>query len=160
LVSLVIALRTRRLYRSETTVLYKGGLQAQPGEGENAAHAARLGPKLKDLLYARPRLEQVIVEHGLFPEKTRRSMLDGIEEMLAAVGFRARASDSYVISFTYEDPVVARDVAAHLARLMIDAYNRQNLDTATLTRDFLRRKQAEAEAGVDGASHKLAQFLA
>src|SRR5262249_1181027 len=37
---------------------------------------------------------------------------------------------------------------------------RQNLDTATLTRDFLRRKQAEAEASVDAASRALAQFLA
>jgi Mrp family chromosome partitioning ATPase len=160
--ALAVALSTSRVFRSETTVLYRDAIQTQqPGEGESpAARAARLGPKLKDLLYARPKLEQVIREHDLFPEKARRSMLDAIEEMQAAVGFRARAGDSYVISFAYDDPAVARDVAARLAALMIEDYNQQNLDTATLTRDFLRRKQAEADRGVDDASHKLAQFLA
>jgi Mrp family chromosome partitioning ATPase len=43
---------------------------------------------------------------------------------------------------------------------MIEEYNRQNLDTATLARDFLRRKQTEADTGVDDASRKLAEFLA
>jgi Mrp family chromosome partitioning ATPase len=160
-VALGAALATRRVYRSETTVLYRDGIQTGPVEGESAAaRAARLGPKLKDLLYARPRLEEVIVAHGLFPEKTRRSMLDGLEEMAAAVGFRARASDSYVISFTYDDPVIAHDVTAELAAKMIESYDAQNLDSATLTRDFLGRKQAEADAGVDEASRRLAQFLA
>lgn len=159
--ALLLALRSKRAYRSETTVLYRDGIQTQPSEGESvAARAARLGPRLKDLLYARPKLEQVIRDHHLFPEKTSRSMLDAVEEMQSAVGFRARASDSYVISFTYEDPVVARDVAARLAALMIEEYNRRNLDTATLTRDFLRHKQREAEAGVEASSRALAQFLA
>jgi Mrp family chromosome partitioning ATPase len=160
--ALVVALRSRRAYRSETTVLYRNGIQTGAGEGGEsaAARAARLGPKLKDLLYARPKLEQVIREHDLFPEKTRRSMLDGIEEMATVTGFRARASDSYVISFTYDDPAVARDVTSRLAELMIEEYNRENLDSATLTRDFLRRKQAEADTDVEDASHRLAQFLA
>jgi Mrp family chromosome partitioning ATPase len=157
--ALALALHTKRSFRSETTVLYREGMQTREGEGA-AARAARLGPKLKDLLYARPELEQVVREHDLFPEKARRSMLDAIEEMQTATGFHARASDSYVISFSYEDPTVARDVAARLAELMIEEYNRQNLDTATLTRDFLRRKQAEADKGVDEASHALAEFLA
>src|SRR5438105_8089720 len=59
--ALVAALRSKRAFRSETTVLYRDGIQTQPSEGEGAAaRAARLGPKLKDLLYARPKLEQVI----------------------------------------------------------------------------------------------------
>jgi Mrp family chromosome partitioning ATPase len=160
-ISLVLALRAKRDFRSETTVLYRDGLQAQQGEAEpQAQRAARMGPKLRDLLYARPTLEQVIREHDLFPEKTRRSMIDGIEEMTTAVGFRARAGDSYVISFTYDDPAVARHVAARLAELMITEYNRHNLDTATLTRDFLRRKLEEASGRVDDESRKLSEFLA
>ncbi len=160
-IALAVALHTKRVFRSETTVLFREGLPTREGEGESAAaRVARLGPKLKDLLYARPKLEEVVRQYDLFPEKTRRSMLDGIEEMQSAVGFRARASDSFVVSFAYDDPVVARDVAARLAALMIDEYDRQNLDTATLARDFLRRKQAEAETGVDEASRSLAEFLA
>ena len=105
-VSLGLALRSKRAWRSETTVLYRDGLPAQPGDAESpAARAARLGPKLKDLLYARPALEQVIREHGLFPEKARRSMVEAVEEMQTAVGFHAHAEGSFAVSFTYDDPV-------------------------------------------------------
>ncbi|MFT3773178.1 MAG: hypothetical protein QM820_47975 [Minicystis sp.] len=160
-VSLALALTSKRIYRSETTVLYRDGMQPAMTEAESATQrAARLGPKLKDLLYARPNLEQVIKEFDLFPEKTKKSMLDGIEEMLLATGFRARASDSYVISFSYEDPTVAQKVASRLAERMIDEYNRQNLDTATLTRNFLRRKLEEATVRAEDASRALAMFLA
>src|SRR6185437_765886 len=123
-IALAVALHTKRVFRSETTVLYREGLPTREGEGESAAaRVARLGPKLKDLLYARPKLEEVIRQYDLFPEKTRRSMLDGIEEMQTAIGFRARASDSFVVSFSYDDPAVAQDVAARLAKMMIDEYN-------------------------------------
>lgn len=160
-VSLVVALRSKRIYRSETTVLYRDGIASATNDGESATQrSARLGPKLKDLLYARPNLEQVIREGDLFPEKTSRSMLDGIEEMATAVGFRARASDSYVISFSYEDPTVAQRVAARLAERMIETYDRQNLDAATLTRNFLRKKLEEATAAADDRSRALATFLA
>jgi Mrp family chromosome partitioning ATPase len=159
--ALGVALCTKRIYRSETTVLYRDGMAPGAPEGESpAARAARLGPKLKDLIYARPNLEQIIRDHGLFPEKTRKSMLDAVEEMTTAVGFHARAGDSFVISFSYEDPAVAERIAALLAARMIDEHNRQNLDTATLTRDFLRRKLAEASADVDTRSRALATFLA
>jgi Mrp family chromosome partitioning ATPase len=160
-VSVGVALRSKRAWRSETTVLYRDALPAQAGDAESpAARAARLGPKLKDLLYARPKLEAVISEYDLFPEKTRRSMIEAVEEMQTAVGFHAHAEGSFAISFTYEDPAIARDVTARLADLMIKEYNQQNLDTATLTRDFLRRKLEEATAQVDEASHALALFLA
>jgi Mrp family chromosome partitioning ATPase len=160
-VALLVALQTKRIYRSETTVLYRDGMAPAAAETESPAQrAARLGPKLKDLLYARPNLEEVIRQRDLFPEKTSRSMLDGIEEMALAIGFRARASDSYVVSFSYEDPAVAQAVAAQLAERMIDEYNRQNLDTATLTRNFLRRKLDEATSRADDASRALATFLA
>lgn len=161
LVSLVVALRTSRAYRSETTVLYRDGVRPTMTDTESpAARAARLGPKLKDLVYARPRLERVIREYGLFPDKTSRSMLDAIEEMQTRVGFHARAGDSYVISFIYDNPATAQKIVARLAQLMIDEYDRQNLDTATTTRDFLVRKVQEANTGVDDANRALATFLA
>jgi Mrp family chromosome partitioning ATPase len=157
----VVAMGSKRAWRSETTVLYRNAIQTRAGEADaSAARAARLGPKLKDLLYARPKLEQVIREHNLFPEKQKKSMLEAVEEMGTAVGFRVRGGDSFAISFTYEDPVVAQEVTARLTDLMIQEYNRQNIDTATLTRDFLQRELEEASARVDESSRALATFLA
>ncbi|HVY45650.1 MAG TPA: hypothetical protein VHB21_07210, partial [Minicystis sp.] len=159
-VSVVLALQSRRAWRSETTVLYQDAIRTSK-DGESAStRAARLGPKLKDLLYARPRLEQVIKAFDLFPEKTAKSMVEAEEEMQTAIGFRARASDTFVVSFTYRDPVVAQKVAALLAENMIDDYNGENLKGATLTRDFLRNKRDEASQRVDEASRALASFLA
>ena len=97
LLALYVALQSKRAWRSETTVLYRNAIQTSRNDSDNqAARAARLGPKLKDLVYARPRLEQVIREYDLFPEKVRKSMLEAVEEMQTVVSFRARSSDSFV----------------------------------------------------------------
>lgn len=157
--ALFVALQSKRDFRSETTVVYHDAIQTKDGE-PTTQRLMRLGPKLKDLLYARPRMEQVIREYDLFPNKVKKSMLDAIEEMQQAVSFRARSSDSFVISFTYDDPDIAQQVTARLAGLMIDEYNRQNLDTANQTRDFLQRELGEANTKVDDASRALATFLA
>ncbi len=160
LLALYIALQSKRAWRSETTVLYRNAIQTSRNDSDNqAARAARLGPKLKDLVYARPRLEQVIREHDLFPEKVSKSMLEAVEEMQTVVSFRARSTDSFVISFTYEDPDIAQKVTARLTDLMIQEYNRQNIDTATLTRDFLQRELDATNTKVDDASRALATFL-
>lgn len=154
-----VALNSKNAFRSETTVLYRDTIQTKDGETQSQ-RAARLGPKLKDLLLARPKLEQVIVEYNLFPDKARRSMLDAIEAMQQATTFRARTADSFVISFSYEDPAIAQRVTARLTDLMIDEYQRQTLDTATLTRDFLQRELAETNRHVEEANRALATFLA
>lgn len=157
--ALLVALQSKRDFRSETTIVYRDAIQTKDGE-PTSQRLMRLGPKLKDLLYARPRLEQVIRAYDLFPNKVKKSMLDAIEEMQQAVSFRARSSDSFVVSFTYDDPDIAQQVTARLAGQMIDEYNRQNLDTANQTRDFLQRELGEANTKVDDASRALATFLA
>ncbi len=160
LLALYVALQSKRAWRSETTVLYRNAIQTTRNDNDNqTARAARLGPKLKDLVYARPRLEQVIREYDLFPEKVHKSMLEAVEEMQTVVSFRARSTDSFVISFTYEDPDIAQKVTARLTDLMIQEYNRQNIDTATLTRDFLQRELDATNTKVDDASRALATFL-
>ncbi len=66
-VSFGMAEQSKRIWRSETTVLYRDGMKASALDAESATQRAqRLGPKLKDLLYARPNLEQVIREYNLF----------------------------------------------------------------------------------------------
>ena len=157
-VALAVAVRSKRAWRSETTVLFRDTL---PGRStENAAdRSARLGPKLKDLVYARPALEAIVRDFDLFPEKRARSMVEAVEEMQTAIGFHARPGDSYVISFTYEDPATTRDVTARLADRMIAEYDRESLSSAILSRDFLRRRLDEANTQVGDASRALAVFL-
>ncbi len=158
--SFLVALNSKRAWRSETTVLYRETIATNRDGESAAARAARLGPKLKDLLEARPRLSTVITEFGLYPKESERSMVEAVDEMQKHLSFRARNSDTYVISFVHDDPRVAQSVTARLAELMIADYNRENLDTATLTRDFLRRELDEANTALEKASRALAVFLA
>ncbi|MCC6553702.1 MAG: hypothetical protein IT372_11865 [Polyangiaceae bacterium] len=159
-ISLFSALRAKRAWRSEATILYRDTIQTQGDAYAGAARAARLGPKLKDMLTARSKLSRVIEEFGLYPRKASRSMVEAVAEMQLSLGFRARDSDTYVISFVSDDPATAQRVTARLADLLIEDYRRENLDSATMTHDFLRRELADASARVDEASRALATFLA
>ncbi|WP_437626548.1 hypothetical protein [Sorangium sp. So ce1151] len=159
-ISLALALATKRVWRSEATILYRETIQTGRDPQSSTARAARLGPKLKDTLTARGTLAGVIEAFGLYPEKTARSMVEAVEEIKNHVGFRAQSSDTYVISFTHDDPRVAQQVAARLTHILVDDYRRDSLGTATMTRDFLRRELAEASAKVEEASRALATFLA
>ncbi|WP_437785221.1 hypothetical protein [Sorangium sp. So ce1097] len=158
--ALALALTTKRVWRSEATILYRETIQTGRDPQSSAARAARLGPKLKDTLIARGTLAGVIEEIGLYPEKTARSMVEAVEEMRNNVGFRAQSSDTYVISFTHDDPHVAQRVVSRLTQILIEDYRRASVGAATMTRDFLREELAEASAKVEAASRALATFLA
>ncbi|XXY48642.1 hypothetical protein WME91_52430 [Sorangium sp. So ce269] len=159
-ISLALALASKRVWRSEATILYRETIQTGRDPQSSTARAARLGSKLKDTLTARGTLAGVIEAFGLYPEKTARSMVEAVEEIKNHVGFRAQSSDTYVISFTHDDPRVAQQVAARLTQILVDDYRRDSLGAATMTRDFLRRELAEASAKVEEASRALATFLA
>ncbi|WP_437593364.1 exopolysaccharide transport family protein [Sorangium sp. So ce1000] len=159
-ISFALALATKRVWRSEATILYRDTIQTGRDSQSSTARAARLGSKLKDALTARGTLAGVVEAFGLYPEKSARSMVEAVEEMKNHVGFRAQSSDTYVISFTHDDPHVAQEVAARLTQILLDDYRRDSLGTATMTRDFLRKELAEASAKVDQASRALATFLA
>ncbi|WP_437978198.1 hypothetical protein WMF11_17085 [Sorangium sp. So ce295] len=159
-ISFALALATKRVWRSEATILYRDTIQTGRDPQSSTARAARLGSKLKDALTARGTLAGVVEAFGLYPEKTARSMVEAVEEMKNHVGFRAQSSDTYVVSFTHDDPHVAQQVAARLTQILLDDYRRDSLGTATMTRDFLRKELAEASSKVDAASRALATFLA
>ena len=160
LASLLLALSTKRIYRSEATVVYREVVRAGR-EGESPAQrAARLGPRLKELILSRGSLTSVIEQFGLYPELAERSMLEAIAEMQKNVSFRARTQDTFALSFSHHDPATAQAVTKRLAELMIDDYSKDNLTTAALNHDVLRRELDEANHAVEDASRALARFLA
>jgi Mrp family chromosome partitioning ATPase len=158
--SLLLALSTSRIYRSETTVVYRDAVHAGR-EGESpTARISKMGPRLKELVLARPRLTIVIEEMGLYPELVQRSMLDAVDEMQKNISFRARTQDTFVISFSHPDPAMAQKVTARLAEVMIQDYSKDSLNAASLTHDFMKRELGEADKAVEDASRALARFLA
>ncbi|MRG90480.1 hypothetical protein [Polyangium spumosum] len=160
LASLLLALSTKRIYRSETTVVYREVVRAGR-EGESPAQrAARLGPRLKEIVLARNNLSSIIEEFNLYPELAEKSILEAIAEMQKNVSFRARTQDTFALSFSHHDPATAQAVTKRLAEVMIEDYTKDNLTTAALNHDVLRRELDEANRAVEDASRALARFLA
>jgi Mrp family chromosome partitioning ATPase len=157
--SVLVALKTKGVWRSEATILYRDAVETRDGEPASR-RAARLGPKLKELVNARARLAALVAEYDLYPQKAGTSQVDAVLEMQKNIGFRASNSDTFVVSFANDDPVVAQRVTARLAELVIQDYERESLDTASLTRDLLRKELTEADHKVEEASRALATFLA
>jgi hypothetical protein len=117
--SLAVALTVKLTYRSECTVLYRNAMR--PGEHDEELSAERsrqIGAKLKDLLTTRSRLEALIEQYNLYPKiVATKGVVDAVDEMRLHIGFRARDSQTYVISFETDVPLLARDVTKSPDRL-------------------------------------------
>lgn len=158
---IVSILRLPRIYQSETVVLVRDAIRTDPNDDSPRVQAQRLGPKVKDLLLARSRLEKVIQDLGLYDDVVERfGMLDAVEEMRTQIGFRARDSDMFVISFQSQDRDLAQRVTAYLAESMIDEFVRDNVNRARIARDFLADEEKRAEQELEDKGRALAAFLA
>ncbi|HRI68671.1 MAG TPA: hypothetical protein PK156_30795 [Polyangium sp.] len=160
LLALGLALTTKRVYRSETTVVYRDAVRTGR-EMENATQrTARLGPRLKEYVFLRSRLQSTIERFDLYPDLVRRSMLDALEEIQKNISFRTRSPDTFALAFLHENPEMAQVVTAHLAATMIADYTSENLDSALTTHDVLQTEVDSAQNHVEETSRALARFLA
>lgn len=154
-------LRMPRIYESETVVLARDAIRTDPHDPSPRIQAQRLGPKIKDLLFARSRLEKVILELGLYQEEIENfGILEAVEEMRTQIGFRTRDSDMFVISFQSTDPELSQRVTARLAESMIEEFVRDNVGRTQAARDFLAEEERRAEADLDEKGRALSEFLA
>jgi uncharacterized protein involved in exopolysaccharide biosynthesis len=159
--SLAVALTVKLTYRSECTVLYRNTMR--PGERDDELspeRARQIGAKLKDMLTTRSRLEALIEEYNLYPKiVAAKGVVEAVEEMRLHIGFRARDSQTYVISFETEVPQVARDVTKSLADSMIADFTSTATNTAKQEADFLAKQEEAGAANLENANKALATFL-
>ena len=159
--SLAVALTVKLTYRSECTVVYRNTMR--PGERDDELspeRARQIGAKLKDLLTTRSRLEALIEEYNLYPKiVASKGVVEAVEEMRLHIGFRARDSQTYVISFETEVPQVARDVTKSLADSMIADFTSTATNTAKQEADFLAKQEDAGAVNLENANKALATFL-
>jgi capsular polysaccharide biosynthesis protein len=147
-------------YRSETVILYvEKGTTDEETESSDAQRSVTV--RLKELLFARPNLERVITDYGLYPELRKTyGMVDAIEELKKHVDFRAPGGDTFSIAFQGGSPNQAQAVTAELARLVIDGDAELRKDQAKVALDFLVNERQARDAELRGAEEKLAAFMA
>jgi uncharacterized protein involved in exopolysaccharide biosynthesis len=162
IVAVAVAWSSTRMYRSECVVQFRAGLKMGERDDDSPGErASKLGPKLRERLTTRTRLELVIKEFDLYPKTvSSQGMLWAVDDMRDKhVGFRQKDSDAFVISFENEDPEVAQKVTQRLADTMINEFTTGNLEQAKQQDAFLMQEEQRSAGELETASRNVAKFL-
>jgi capsular polysaccharide biosynthesis protein len=148
-------------YRSECTILFKPAIRTgERGDEDQSERAQRVGAKLKDLLVTRTRLEGIIKDFDLYHQTVdSRGVVEAVDEMRLHVGFRARDSETFIISFESDKPDTARQVTESLANSMIKEFANSNISAAKQEVDFLSKQEQRSADDFERANKDLATFL-
>jgi hypothetical protein len=138
----VIGLATvsKKGYLSETILIYDEGIQTSAllGREGDAESSRKLGLRLKELVMARPRLQEVIQKFNLYPDIVERAgFVEAVDEMRKYIVFKVREGDTFLLSFIGDDPAVARDVTAALAQNLIEENKKYRSSQAEVTLKFI-----------------------
>ncbi len=158
-----VALTWKRIYRSETLILYREGISsANLGGADLGGDPARkLGLRLKEMVLSRSRLQQIIEEFKLYPEIVDdRGWVDAVDEMRLHIAFRVKDGDTFGLSFEADNPDRVQKVTAKLADVLILENSRTRTEQAEETREFLDREKKRNDEELKAKETNLATFLA
>ncbi len=161
--SVAYAMVRKRVFKSETLILYREGIRSTDivgGEAEGD-RASKLGLRLKEMVLSRTRLEGIIKDAKLYPELVEdRGMIDAVDEMRKHIAFRVQDGDTFGLSFESDDPKRVQVVTSKLAEALIAENSRTNSEQAEVTKEFLDRERERIEKELKEKETALAQFLA
>jgi len=164
----VVAARLPERFRAETLILvvpqrvpdaFVRSTVATPGERENNLRD-RLEPVRQQVL-SRSRLERLIVDLNLYPAERAVGLMEDVVAKMRAdivVDVPPRGGDSFRITFTYGDRVLARDVVNHLAAAFIDASSQDRTSFAESTTTFLGTQLEDARRRLEEVEKRLADY--
>ncbi|MGZ3429720.1 MAG: GumC family protein [Polyangia bacterium] len=160
--SLGYAMVRKRVFKSETLILYREGIRSMDivGGEDQGDRAQKLGLRLKEMVLSRTRLEQIITTAKLYPELVYdRGMIDAVDEMRKHIAFRVQDGDTFGLSFEGPDPERVALVTSKLADALIGENSRTNSEQAEVTKEFLDREKDRIEKELKEKETALAQFL-
>jgi polysaccharide chain length determinant protein (PEP-CTERM system associated) len=139
------------VYLSDTLILVVP--QKVPENYVKSTVTTDIGARLRSIdqeVRSRTRLESIIEEFNLFPERRKTAVMqDLVDELNNHIGVNLQAGgDSFRVSFVSEDPQIAKKVAERLASFFVDASLKDRAVQAEGTSMFL-------EVEVDDAKRKL-----
>ncbi|MCC6557016.1 MAG: protein kinase, partial [Polyangiaceae bacterium] len=148
-------------YRSETVIFYREGVKTAYLGPDGPDPLRTLSARLKETLLARSNLEKVVAEFDLYPDVVRkRGVVDAVERLRGKIIFKARAPDTFSISFEGATREEAQVVTQRLGELLVEENSRVRQAQAKITSDFLDAEQKRAEGDLEKADKDLAKFLA
>jgi polysaccharide chain length determinant protein (PEP-CTERM system associated) len=147
-------------YRSETLILV---LPQRVPEGYiRSTVTTPIEDRLRSLqeqILSTSRLEQVIRELGLYVEmREKRPMEEVVAAMTAQISVSNVRGDSFRVSFTSGDPVVAKKVTERLAAMFIDENLRDRAVQAEGTSEFLETQLETARVRLTDHEKRLEEY--
>ena len=156
----VIATR-KPIYRSETTIFYREGIQRNYIGQEGADPLRTLAARLRETLMARANLAPIITEFSLYPDRmSRGGEVEAADEFRKHIQFRPRSTDTFTISFDSVTREEAQAVTARLADSLVDGTNKDRRMQVTIAAKFLEEERKRNEEDLHTKETELAQFLA
>lgn len=161
--SVAYAMLRKRVWKSETLILYREGIKPTDivgGDDDAGDRAQKLGLRFKEMVLSRTHLEQIIHDEKLYPELVEeRGMIDAVDEMRKHIGFRVQDGDTFGLSFEGPEPKLVQKVTARLADALIAENSRTHAEAAEVTKEFLDRERKRIETELKDKEQALAQFV-
>jgi capsular polysaccharide biosynthesis protein len=161
--SLAAATLKKRMYTSETVLLYREGIRAtyvlgREAEGEQTR---KLGLRLKEMVLARPRLRDIIDQFKLYTEVVdKNGYIEAIDQMRANIVFKVREGDTFLLSYTDKDPETSQKVAARLAQSLIDENSKYRNQQAESTKDYIAQQKKLYQDDLGAKRQAMFDFMA
>lgn len=155
-------------FRSDTLIMVVP--QRVPETYVRSTVSGRIEDRLQTLqqqILSRTRLERIILDLDLYPERRRRQPLESVVQLVrAAVKVETVRGDAFTVSYVTDDPRTAQTVTERLASLFIEENLRDREVLADGTSEFLqtqlddaRRRLIEQEKKLEGYRLKYAGEL-
>jgi polysaccharide chain length determinant protein (PEP-CTERM system associated) len=115
---------------------------------------------IQQVVLSRSRLESIINEFGLYPERRRVMVMEDIVDRMRAedVEVQIERGDAFRVSFVSGDPRTAQRVAAKLASLFIDENSVDVVRQSEQTSQFLDTKLEDAKRRLIEQEKKLEEY--
>lgn len=158
---LVFVLVRQPDYMSETVVLYAEGVRPPDPNGQPAPQSRNNATRLKELLFARGRLEKTIKQFNLYPDEiAERGMVGAIDEFRKDIIFKAPGTDTFTIAYKGKSPEQAQKVTERLAQSLMEEEGTLRKQQALVAREFLGGELKRASEALSNNERALAEFLA
>src|SRR5262249_5275665 len=141
----LLAVRKPR-FRSETVILYREGIRASYLGSDAGDSVRNLGNKLREMLFARPRLEKIIEEFDLYHDARQKGGdVAAVDEFRNNIQFKVRATDTFAISFDGRTPDEVQAVTSRLAEALVEENTRLRIEQARIQSEFLAAEKQRSE---------------
>lgn len=151
-----------RTYESRTVIMYRELVPMRILQGSDSSNGERnMITRIQDLAMSRPILAKLQRDRHLFDNVAREEGVDeAIEDIRERIKFKVRGAGTFHLSYFGDTPEQARDVATHLADLLIDAERKFQREEIDATQGLLGKERERTESDLHDKEQALARFLA